>query len=712
MLLWLPINGQELIHVASYRVGENESVVRKLVEDRQGFIWASTDEGLYRYDGTEIKQVSPLKILKGETLPKAKSIYLRDNGDYWFITEDHRAVIINGNSKEIYHIPNATTEKIEKGIKIYHVIFANDWMSYLSTSIGIITVDPFGNLIRNYRVTDYFDSGFYSGGPSPESIMDMVLSRENGLPILWMGGNAGLFKYWVSKDSMAHYPTPFINVHRPPPANTSFQIKDIYLRNKKMYTSSWGGGILIFDIEKETYERAVGHSSVREEIDVIFQLVPINESHLMGVVRPMSVILNTDNGVVDTISCRDQNINCAFDAHSAIMDKNGYLWMGHTYQSKLNKYSLDIETKNSSYASNIYISNFEIDGVSQPAMMDMYGDHKYTVVEGNQELEFEIRAINPQQNEVREFEYRFGEDDADWQGNESGIIKLSTPKQGNYTFEGRYYSNVGKKYKYTKKLRIYVPSPLWSNPVFIRSMILLLGFSILGLIGYLFYRRYRNSMEKRKLEDNIREVKHLAMQAQMNPHFIFNSLNSIRYLFLDDQKKEGLWYITKFAKLLRSTLNFSDQALVPLIEEIELTELYIQLEQLRFNNKFTFKKNYTDKDLQTEIPIPPFVIQPIVENAFWHGLSESQTEDKILSISINKINDGITISIEDNGVGIHSLEPKKDKNLNKTKSYGLSLIKERFEIINITQPYIYTLDISESTHFDSGTLMKIKISKK
>jgi len=222
-----------------------------------------------------------------------------------------------------------------------------------------------------------------------------------------------------------------------------------------------------------------------------------------------------------------------------------------------------------------------------------------------------------------------------------------------------------------------------------------------------FYINYKNRNTEN--EKRFCQLETMILKSQMNPHFIFNSLNSIRYLFMKDEKDKGLKYITKFAKLLRSTLNHGEEAMVNLIDEIELTELYISLEQLRFNDEFSFIKSYPSNKSWCNIKIPPFVIQPIVENAFWHGLSASKKKDKKLKITIENEIGYFLIIIEDNGIGFNNSNKTTDKFIDNKKSYGLKLINERFKLINKTQEFNYSLNINQSNQSISGTTVTIKI---
>lgn len=236
--------------------------------------------------------------------------------------------------------------------------------------------------------------------------------------------------------------------------------------------------------------------------------------------------------------------------------------------------------------------------------------------------------------------------------------------------------------------------------------LLLLGVS---LLVYVLYQKNNTDRKQQEYEKRFAQLETMVLKSQMNPHFIFNSLNSIRYLFMKDEKEKGIKYITKFAKLLRNTLHHGEDALVSLADEIELTELFIDLEQLRFDDQFTFEHDYDDAPWAA-VQIPPFVVQPLVENAFWHGLSPSTSADKRLKVSIQKIANSYIVQVIDNGVGYGVNTQTLDLEVNKKKSYGLSILRERFELINKTQPMQYELTVLPAPDFATGTCVQISIT--
>jgi sensor histidine kinase YesM len=183
-------------------------------------------------------------------------------------------------------------------------------------------------------------------------------------------------------------------------------------------------------------------------------------------------------------------------------------------------------------------------------------------------------------------------------------------------------------------------------------------------------------------DKEVAELKVSSLQSQMNPHFIFNSLNSIELYIIKNDRDNALYFISKFSKLIRKILFASRHKVVSLQEEIETTELYVNIENIRFKHDINFSVTVFDDISLTNIKIPPLVLQPFIENALWHGLSAKKGK-KILSIDVSKKDDNyISITITDNGIGRKkSAEIKKNK-LYQKESIGIKLTEERLQFFS------------------------------
>jgi tetratricopeptide (TPR) repeat protein len=211
------------------------------------------------------------------------------------------------------------------------------------------------------------------------------------------------------------------------------------------------------------------------------------------------------------------------------------------------------------------------------------------------------------------------------------------------------------------------------NRVFIIATIVILG--LIGLFVVLYNRR-----KKIRFNNEVMEVEMKALRAQMNPHFISNSLHSINKYIMDNDKKSASSYLTKFASLMRLILENSRAKEVPLGQELHALELYMQLELLRFNNSFAYHIQVDPLIDPENTLIPPMLLQPFAENAILHGLHSKK--DGVINIQVRKINDMICCVVEDNGNG--SLAEPSTAHTENTQhvSLGKKIITERLSIIN------------------------------
>lgn len=182
---------------------------------------------------------------------------------------------------------------------------------------------------------------------------------------------------------------------------------------------------------------------------------------------------------------------------------------------------------------------------------------------------------------------------------------------------------------------------------------------------------------KSRFQKEVAELKISSLQNQMNPHFIFNSLNSIELYIIKNDRDNALYFISKFSKLIRKILSASRKKEVSLQEEIETIELYVNIENIRFKHDIDFKINLPEDLNLASINIPPLILQPYIENALWHGLSPKKGEKKLELIVSKKGSDYITISIIDNGVGRQKSAEIKKKKIYKKESIGVKLTEER-----------------------------------
>ena len=252
--------------------------------------------------------------------------------------------------------------------------------------------------------------------------------------------------------------------------------------------------------------------------------------------------------------------------------------------------------------------------------------------------------------------------------------------------------------------------------VFKNALLFTIGIlSIIAIIS--LFVIYKNTQSKKKqvessLQQKITEMKMQSLRAQMNPHFIFNSLNSIENFIMQNDKMAASEYLNKFAKLIRIILDSSRTELIPFSKSLEGIRLYVELEQLRFNNKFTFKIDVDPQLLNGDYEVPSLLAQPYIENAILHGLAQSESESLCLHLAAKLENEYIIYTITDNGIGRELSRKYNSNNRPGHQSVGLKLIEERINIFNRQQNSdggVVITDLYDNNHQPCGTRIDIKI---
>jgi len=209
----------------------------------------------------------------------------------------------------------------------------------------------------------------------------------------------------------------------------------------------------------------------------------------------------------------------------------------------------------------------------------------------------------------------------------------------------------------------------------------------------------------------IGEMRLMALRSVMNPHFIFNALNSIQYFIAKNDRQNAINYLSTFSKLIRGILTHSVQDKISLADELNLLTHYVNLEMVRFENKFEFKLA-VDQELDAEgTEIPSLLIQPYVENAILHGLY-NKTEKGLLTISVRRDNDAVLFEVEDNGVGRKESQRLREQNFPKHKSMGTILTEERLKLINENENVSFQVeDLYDTTAQPAGTRVRIWVKQ-
>ena len=268
------------------------------------------------------------------------------------------------------------------------------------------------------------------------------------------------------------------------------------------------------------------------------------------------------------------------------------------------------------------------------------------------------------------YEYRLDET-GNWNFANGSQVDLSRLNSGDYSLQIRPVSSLGEKGA-TYEMAVKIVPPFWKSAWFIILCILI----VIGLLILIFRFFLSRVNAKRQKEYDQLALELKVLVAQMNPHFTFNTINSIQSFIVRNDKKEALNYLGEFAHLMRRALDYSRREFVTLKEELEFISLYVDLEQRRFINPFDFTIKFDGVTEPEKVQLPALLLQPLIENAIVHGVSGRADNGKI-EVAVSKKGNQLIICVKDNGPGIPLTNPKLKGAKN---SYGTEIIRERIKL--------------------------------
>lgn len=276
---------------------------------------------------------------------------------------------------------------------------------------------------------------------------------------------------------------------------------------------------------------------------------------------------------------------------------------------------------------------------------------------------------------------------------EQNLVRYSNLPAGKYTFMVKCCNNQGVWNSVPLKFAFTVTPPVWQRWWFIASELAFMG-AIIFLIFHIRLNQLRKEQQREsRMQIAIAKNELKALRAQMNPHFLFNSLNSIQQYILNHKEEEAVFYLNRFARLMRMILNNSEKQTVALSEEISALELYIELERMRFSNKFDFEIRVEDIDPDYE-QIPTMLLQPYVENAILHGLVPDNKKG-MLSIRFFMSESFLHAVIEDTGIGRKRSAEINEQSRKAHASMGMKITRDRLKLMGDVQQTSYTSVITD-----------------
>jgi frataxin-like iron-binding protein CyaY len=391
---------------------------------------------------------------------------------------------------------------------------------------------------------------------------------------------------------------------------------------------------------------------------------------------------------ITSFSKADGFVGVECNTHGAWADQNGSLWFGTV--NGLIEYIGDIAAQKD-IQNKTFITGIKL----------FYNDttlkNHSVLSHNNNQISFTFKGIclsNP--NKVK-YKFKLEGYDQKWSPPvQEKVASYSNLKPGSYTFKVISSNENGTWNRVPTTFSFSIATPFYQQFWFIAIAIFFTGSIVFGL----FSLRIKNLKSKATLERNLDNLKLQALRSQMNPHFIFNSLNSIQYYINGNEKKQANRYLTKFAKLMRLILDNSKSPQVTLEKDLEAVQLYVEMEQIRFEGRFEFEVSVDPTVNPTEIQIPPMLIQPYVENCIIHGFTQLKRSGMI-KINLNlKGRELLQCIIQDNGIGRKAAQEIKEKKRKIHQSAAMGITQGRLETLQTKYKEELTIKIEDLYHLN------------
>ncbi len=416
-------------------------------------------------------------------------------------------------------------------------------------------------------------------------------------------------------------------------------------------------------------------------------------------------------GTLNGLFLLDNNKLLQFDTRNTLLSDEinaleydnytNYIWVGTTYGlSSINLTLFDKTPVNPPVA--IFKTLRSKDSIYRE--LDVNNDIILPHTASNFAVRFS--AVHFSSPEGIKFLYKF--DDGEWQPATGRQIEFASMPYGKHILLLKSFGEQEIEGP-VATLIITVETPFWATVWFKIIIGIAIGISAYLILKKRFEAVRKKQQERLELQSKIAELRHQALAASMNPHFIFNALNSIQHFINSHNTEEATDYLAKFARLIRMMLDFGGKTFIPLKDELERINYYLELEKIRFGNKLTFNVVIDPQLLIDEPEIPNMVIQPVVENALWHGLLPANRNGN-LNISFTKIGNAIRVIVDDDGIGLHESKRRKKSGHN---SLGIQMIRERLDLMKRLSGYEATITILDKSDFNppgQGTLVQINLA--
>lgn len=680
--------------------GPSSNFIWDFFEDNHDQLWIGTSGGVNIYN----RETGAFSYLTPRTGPFASlnfsevrtMVYTPHLNCVWFGLYGTGFARYDIESDEIRLFVPEPDKNSLSDVYISDMLCTDDNYLWIATGRGLNRYDT-----KTNTFTIFTHSQADGGSVSNDIITALYVDSQNNL---WVGTDNGLNKYNRDNQTFERY---FHGRDNEVKANTFFAITED--RSGIMWLGTSGNGLVRFD--PRTQEHKVFTTQDGLPNNIVYGILEHDDGTLwmstnMGIAK-----FNANTEQFITYDVKDGLQSYEFNLGSAYRSADGLMYFGG--MNGFNVFDPD-EIKANPTKPVVVISAFR--KFNELQALELKSGDTIRLTYDDNFFSFEISALdytNPANNKYQYFLEGF---DKTWTTVDAGnrVAEYKKVRPGKYTFFARGSNNDGVWNNEGIALTVIIKPP-WYATWWFRLLFIVVVVTIAWVLIYrrIMHMRRKHQVEKKLLEIEKQkfELEQKALRLQMNPHFIFNSLNSIQSYILTHDTEMAVTYLGKFSQLMRLILANSGNNYVMLKEELNAITHYLDLEKLRFDNKFDYSINL-DHIIDTEfIEIPPMVIQPYIENAIIHGILHKSSRGTI-KIDFALRGSYIHCTIIDNGIGREKSAELKEKAGIKRRSSGMYITKARLEMLNKENNEEFSVritDLKDDEGKASGTKVELII---
>jgi ligand-binding sensor domain-containing protein len=338
--------------------------------------------------------------------------------------------------------------------------------------------------------------------------------------------------------------------------------------------------------------------------------------------------------------------------------------------------------------------DLKITSVQSPVKRWPYDTSGFSLPYGDRDIRIEFVGISFKSAGAITYRYRLHGLNEQWQQTHDNFLNYAALPSGAYELELQATNKFGVASKIVK-LAFVIEKPFWEKTWFRLSILLLLGAAIWKFVHYRIQTERKKEAQRAATNHKMAELEQMALKAQMNPHFIFNSLHSIQQYVMDKDIRGANKFISDFARLIRLTLNISMQPKISLPDEINYLSTYLELEKTRLESKFDYVVEVAEGIDADSCYIPAMILQPHVENSIRHGVNNRHDKQGRIKVSFHIEKDYLVCSVEDNGIGRSATIAMKGEYQQVHQSKGMLLTQNRIDLLNTNYEMPITSQIED-----------------